>query len=323
MSTETGQTISKNTPPDILYETFMHLQEREEKMKEHLKVALSAQKVASESYHKEKKARETFQHLCEDLGEKCTMIQKNTTTERERMFTLFKDQSERIDVQVKKLSADNDGLMQENIKYREQLNRVLNASDDQNKKLKFASEKWLLVNNDLKQQLIDTKKENEKLCSELQTLIRGAIDDKTYITTLIKSESETREILKVKTVEFSKMFDKCLEQAKYTTELATDMKKMRKELNGLKKNLTSTEHDRIKAETAVLSIGKEKLEGDLIIREKNARIAKLEDLVRALNKRSHEESNKKEEVAKEATNKLSMLEQLSLNEKVVEEENVE
>lgn len=98
---------------------------------------------------------------------------------------------------------------------------------------------------------------------------------------------------------------------------------MRKELNGLKKNLTSTEHDRIKAETAVLSIGKEKLEGDLIIREKNARIAKLEDLVRALNKRSHEESNKKEEVAKEATNKLSMLEQLSLNEKVVEEENVE
>ena len=34
------------------------------------------------------------------------------------MFTLFKDQSDRIDAQVKKLSASNDELMQENIKYR-------------------------------------------------------------------------------------------------------------------------------------------------------------------------------------------------------------
>lgn len=292
MSTETGQTISKNTPPDILYETFVAMQQREEKLKEHLKTALGAQKVASESYHKEKKARETFETLCKDLGEKCTLIQKNTTSERERMFTLFKDQSDRIDVQVKKLSADNDNLMQENIKYREQLNRVLNASDDQNKKLKVASDKWLIVNNDLKEQLVKTKKENEKLTGELQVLIRGAIDDKTYITTLIKNETETREILKVKTSEFSRMFDKSMEQAKYTTELAGDMKKMRKELNGLKTRLHTSEHDRIKAETAVLSIGKEKLEGDVVIRQKNERIAKLEDLVRALNKRSIEESNK-------------------------------
>ena len=48
----------------------------------------------------------------------CILIQKNTTGERERMFTLFKDQSDRIDAQVKKLSASNDELMQENIKYR-------------------------------------------------------------------------------------------------------------------------------------------------------------------------------------------------------------
>ena len=64
---------------------------------------------------------------------------------------------------------------------------------------------------------------------------------------------------------------------------------MRKELNGLKVRLTTSEQDRIKAETAVLSIGKEKLEGDLLIKQKNERIAKLEDLVRALNKRSNEE----------------------------------
>ena len=176
---------------------------------------MGAQKVASESYHKEKKARETFETLCKDLGEKCTLIQKNTTSERERMFTLFKDQSDRIDVQVKKLGSDNDKLMQENIKYREQLNRVLDASDDQNKKLKVASEKWLVVNNDLKEQLVKTKKENEKLTDELQVLIKGAIEDKTYITSLIKTETETREILKLKTQEFTKMFDKSMEQAKY------------------------------------------------------------------------------------------------------------
>lgn len=292
MTTETGQTISKNTPPDILYQTFVALQQREEKLKEHLKTALGAQKVASESYHKEKKARETFESLCKDLGEKCTLIQKNTTSERERMFTLFKDQSDRIDVQVKKLSDDNNKLMQENIKYREQLNRVLNASDDQNKKLKIASEKWLVVNNDLKEQLVKTKKENEKLTDELQVLIKAAIEDKTYITSLIKNEAETRDLLKEKTGEFSKMFEKSMEQAKYTTELAQDMKKMRKELNGLKTRLTTSEKDRIKAETAVLSIGKEKLEGDLIIKQKNERIAKLENLVRALNKRSADGTGK-------------------------------
>ena len=80
-------------------------------------------------------------------------------------------------------------------------------------------------------------------------------------------------------------FDFCF----HTTELAGDMKKMRKELNGLKVRLTKSEQDRIKAETAVLSIGKEKLEGDLLIKQKNERIAKLEDLVRALNKRSNDE----------------------------------
>merc|ERR1712241_274753 len=272
------------------------MQQREKKLKEHLKTALSAQKVASESYHKEKKARETFETLCKDLGEKCMLIQKNTTSERERMFTLFKDQSDRIDVQVKKLGADNDKLMQENIKYREQLNRVLDASDDQNKKLKVASEKWLVVSNDLKEQLVKTKRENEKLTDELQVLIKGAIEDKTYITSLIKNEAETREILKVKTEEFTKMFDKSMEQAKYTTELAGDMKKMRKELNGLKVRLTTSEQDRIKAETAVLSIGKEKLVGDLLIKQKNERIAKLEDLVRALNKRSNGEQQKSDGV---------------------------
>ena len=56
----------------VFYETFVAMQQREEKLKEHLKTALHAQKVASESYHKEKKARETFESLCKDLGEKCT-----------------------------------------------------------------------------------------------------------------------------------------------------------------------------------------------------------------------------------------------------------
>ena len=131
------------------------------------------------------------------------------------------------------------------------MNRVLNASDDQNKKMKSASEKWLVVNNDLKSQLVKSKTDNQNLRDELQTLIKSAIEDKSYITSLIKSEHEVRDILKTKTVEFTNMYEKSLEQAKYTTELAGDMKKMRKQLEGLKQRLHSSEQDRIKAETAV------------------------------------------------------------------------
>ena len=77
MATESQQTISKNTPPDIqqvknsrisqklmliiifplavlvFYETFVAMQQREEKLKEHLKTALHAQKVSGDAYHKE------------------------------------------------------------------------------------------------------------------------------------------------------------------------------------------------------------------------------------------------------------------------------
>jgi len=281
--------ISMETPPDILYATFQELQQREEKLKEHLRTALRAQKVASESYEKEKEARQKMERIAIDMGEKCTEVQKSSTADRERMLGLFKEQSERIDVKVKLLTEQNEKLIKENASYRERITKLIDDTENRDQSLQATSLKWINISNDMKQQVLATSSENEKLKTEMNELILGAIQDKKSITTHIKEEQELRATLKQKTAEFYKMYEKALEQAKFTTSLATDMKKMRKDLNGVKKQLIESETVRANMEANLLQIGKEKLEGDVLIKAQHLKIEKLESLCRAMQERGKKE----------------------------------
>lgn len=78
------------------------------------------------------------------------------------------------------------------------------------------------------------------------------------------------------------MHQKSLEQAKFTSTIAKDMKGMRKELDGIKNRLKQSEYDKLKAEQAALMYGKEKLEAEKMLATCQMKILKLEQLCRAL-----------------------------------------
>jgi len=286
---KSASAISKDTPSDILFETFQELQKRELKLKDHLRVALNAQKVAAESYEKEKAARQKMEKIAIDMGEKCTKVQKSSTVDRERMLKLFQEQSERIDSKVNMLTNQNENLANENKRYKEHLTKIIEDTNTRDDSLKATSLKWVNISNDMKQSILITQTENEKLKSEMNELILGAIADKKAITKHIKQEQELQGILNERNSEYQRMYEKALEQAKFTTTLATDMKKMRKDLNGLRERLVESERVRKGAEANVFSIGKDKLEGDLVIKTQAAKIEQLESLCRALQKRGLKE----------------------------------
>lgn len=286
---KSASAISKDTPSDILFETFQELQKRELKLKDHLRVALNAQKVAAESYEKEKAARQKMEKIAIDMGEKCTKVQKSSTVDRERMLKLFQEQSERIDSKVNMLTNQNENLANENKRYKEHLTKIIEDTNTRDDSLKATSLKWVNISNDMKQSILITQTENEKLKSEMNELILGAIADKKAITKHIKQEQELQGILNERNSEYQRMYEKALEQAKFTTGLATDMKKMRKDLNGLRERLVESERVRKGAEANVFSIGKDKLEGDLVIKTQAAKIEQLESLCRALQKRGIKE----------------------------------
>jgi len=270
--------VNKDTAPDVLYETFLALQGREMKLKEHLATALRAQKICEQQYEKEKEIREKIEQSFNLLSEKCEKVKTENYEDRKEMLGSFKDQSEKINEQISQVSKENETLITENNKYRE---RVIQLLEQKEKFIKDAGT-WRDISQEMRKEMNRLRTENEDYNKKVNELTRGAISDKKLIQKSIQHETELRELLTKRADEFTDMYKKSLTQSKYICSLADDMKAMKKDLDKLKKKLKTAETDKLKAEQGVLLIAKEKLEGDANLARKDIKIATLEKLCRAL-----------------------------------------
>lgn len=270
--------VNKDTAPDVLYETFLALQGREMKLKEHLATALRAQKICEQQYEKEKEIREKIEQSFNLLSEKCEKVKTENYEDRKEMLGSFKDQSEKINEQISQVSKENETLITENNKYRE---RVIQLLEQKEKFIKDAGT-WRDISQEMRKEMNRLRTENEDYNKKVNELTRGAISDKKLIQKSIQHETELRELLTKRADEFTDMYKKSLTQSKYICSLADDMKAMKKDLDKLRKKLKTAETDKLKAEQGVLLIAKEKLEGDANLARKDIKIATLEKLCRAL-----------------------------------------
>ena len=228
-------------------------------------------------------------------------VKEENFSDRKSMLGTFKDQSEKINAQIDKVSKENEELIAENTKYRE---RCIQLLEQKEKFIKDAGT-WRDISQEMRKEMNRLRTENQEYNSKCNELTRGAIEDKKLIQKSIKHETELRELLTKRANEFTEMYQKSLTQNKYICSLADDMKGMKKDLDKLRKKLKTAEADKLKAEQGVLMIAKEKLEGDANLARRDIKIATLERLCRALQaKAAINNINSIKEEASEITAKL-------------------
>jgi len=276
--------INKDTSPDILYTTFLELERREQKLKEHLAVALKAQKSSVELYENEKSARTKIEKIYYELAEKCDKVKSSNQDDRKNMLENFQTQSDKITEQITVVTDENNKLTIENTNARE---RILALLEQKEKFIKDACS-WRDISQETRKEMNKLREENNKVRTICNELTKAAIDDKKLITNSIKSETELRNMLTLRAAEFTDMYKKSVQQSNYITSVANDMKKMKKDLEKFRTNLRTAETDKLKVEKIVLGLQKDKLIVDAANLKKDIKIRTLEKLCRALQAKAKE-----------------------------------
>jgi len=274
----TDSKITKDTPVDLIYQSYLEATERESKLKQHLAVALNAQKISQKQYEHEKEGREKIEAMFKDLSKKCDLVREENISERNDMLNSMKGHSEKINEQIELVTKENENLLEENEKHRK---RIIALLEQKEKFIKDAGT-WRDISTEMRKEMARLREENATLNSEMAKSTKNQIEDKKLIQKSILQEKELRKLLEERSNEFSIMYEKSMAQSKYIVGVAADMKKMTKEVDKLRKKLHEAEADKLKSERGVLMIAKEKLEGDAALAKKDVKIATLEKLCRAL-----------------------------------------
>jgi len=256
--------IDRNTSPDVMYNTFLQLNYREEKLKEHLGIALKAQKNAEELYEKEKSSRIKIEQMFYQLSDKCDLIKVENQSDRTKMLESFKNQSDKINDQIGDVTEENKRLLGENQKYRE---RIIVLLEQKEKFIKDAGS-WRDISQEMRKEMQRLRDENVELKKSTGELTAGAVEDKRALTAAISTEKDLRELISNRAKEFSNMCEKSTTQSKYIFNIANDMKTMKKDLLKFQKQIAVAQSEKLKCEKRILSLTKEKLNTEAAVSKK-------------------------------------------------------
>jgi len=299
--------IDSSSSPEIILQTFNELQAREENLKKLLQKALEEKQVAEKLAAAEKKARERLEILSKELADKCTEVQAETSSDKQNLLAMLTNQSEKIDNQVNKLTEQNEELRLDNLKLQKQVKLCENEIDSKDALIKTTSDKWKLLANKMKEEMLNLRKENSDIKDEMSKLIKTSIEDKQSVTLSLKKERELHDIINSRAKEMADMYKRSQEQMAATSAVVKDMKGMRKDILDLRKKHKQAEDSRVRAEFELLQIGKEKLELGKLLTYKIKQVKKLEDLCRAL--QGLRNKKKEEEVEPKTEQKLATVEE--------------
>merc|ERR1712157_552207 len=115
--TMTDSKITKDTPVDLIYQSYLEATERESKLKQHLAVALNAQKISQKQYEHEKEGREKIEAMFKDLSKKCDLVREENISERNDMLNSMKGHSEKINEQIELVTKENENLLEQKEKF--------------------------------------------------------------------------------------------------------------------------------------------------------------------------------------------------------------